>query len=143
MAFQSNLNILLIYNIDGNGFKYASEFIFFNDLRESLLDRLLAIKLFSMSSSVLPCVSGTNLYVKTRPRAQINANIMNAECVPKALLMSINVLVTMNVHVQLKAVTTDAAVPLIFAEIEKKKGKYIKTFFNNLLITILYHFCSA
>lgn len=115
MAFQSNINILLIYNIDGNGFKYAREFIFFNDLTESLLDRLLAIRLFSISSRVLPCVSGTILNVKTRAMVQMMENIKNAVCVPNALLTSINVLVTTNVQVQLKAVTIDAAVPLTFA----------------------------
>lgn len=108
----------------GNGFKCAMELI----LRTCLTGPLpTPVRLRSMSSRLLPWVSGTQNIMNTRPSKQIPPNIQKAPSEPKTRNKSAKVLVTTNVQAQLNAVASEAAVPLILAVEKKKKKKYCQT----------------
>jgi len=97
----------------GSGFRCAIELILLTCLTGTLPT---PVKLRSMSSRLLPWVSGTQNMINTRPIKQMPPNIQKVPSVPKTRNKSANVLVTTNVQAQLKAVANEAAVPRILAE---------------------------
>lgn len=104
----------------GSGFRCAMELILLTCLTGPLPT---PVKFRSMSSRLLPCVSGTQNMTNTKPIKQILPNSQKAPSGPRTRNKSENVLVTTNVQAQLKAVANDAAVPLILAK--KKKNKIL------------------
>ena len=80
-----------------------------------LILRTCPVNLFSMSSRLRPCVSGTETMTKNRPARQMAPNIQNVMALPSPVIRSVNVLVTMKVHVQLNPVAIEAAEPRILA----------------------------
>jgi len=89
----------------GKGLRLAMELILLTFL----------VRFFSMSSRLLPCVSGTEIMTKNRPARHMAPNIQNVMALPSPVMRSVNVLVTTNVHVQLNPVTIEAAEPRILA----------------------------
>lgn len=106
----------------GRGFKCAIELILLTCLTGPLPT---PVKLRSMSSRLLPWVSGTQNIINIKPVKQIPPKSQKAPSAPKTRNKSEKVFVTKNVQAQLKAVANEAAVPLIFA---KNKNKHRSIF---------------
>jgi len=104
----------------GSGLKCAMELIRLTCLTGPLPT---PVKLRSMSSRLLPCVSGTQNMTNTKPNRQMPPKNQKAPSAPNTRNRSENVLVTTNVQAQLKAVANEAAVPLILAERIRKNNR--------------------
>lgn len=105
----------------GRGFKLAIELIRLTFLTGTLTlgppsGLPPPVRFLSMSSKLLPWVSGTKMMTKNRPTRQTTPNSQKAPCVPSRAVKSLKVLVTINVQVQLNAVAREAAEPRILAE---------------------------
>lgn len=97
----------------GSGLRCAIELILLTCLTGPLPS---PVKLRSMSSKLLPWVSGTQNMMNTSPSRQMPPNIQKAPSAPNTRNKSEKVLVTKNVQAQLNAVAKEAAVPRILAE---------------------------
>lgn len=97
----------------GIGLRFAMELI----LRTALTGTggPVPVRFLSISSRLLPCVSGTKKMTKNRAESVIQLNAQNVPWNPIRVEKSTNVFVTTNVHDQLNAVTREAADPRILA----------------------------
>jgi len=120
----------------GSGFRCAIELILLTCLTGPLPT---PVKLRSMSSKLLPWISGTQNMMNIRPIRQMPPNIQKVPSVPKTRNKSANVLVTKNVQAQLKAVANEAAVPRILAEIRTWFDRFnylLNTYRHNYILVL-------
>lgn len=97
----------------GIGLRFAIELILLTALTG--IGGPVPVRFLSMSSRLLPCVSGTKKMTKKRAANVMKLNAQKVPWNPNIVEKSTNVLVTMNVHDQLNAVTREAADPRILA----------------------------